>query len=234
VTRADGKEGTARFALGAAGEGGVRPARGNAAEAVYRLPAGALDDFPRSVDAWRDKQLTSFVEAEARRFELAFHAEAAGESLLLSGRREGETWVTEPDAMKPEAARDLVLELSSLDAARIAAESLGAAERTALGLDPPRVVVRVLGGAEEGSDGLLAELQLGVSDAARGIAAKRPDRETIYWLPFERGEQIPTSAEALRERFLAPPPGAEAPAPADAAAPDEAEPHPGEVEAAPE
>jgi len=95
-------------------------------------------------------------------------------------------------------------------------------------------VVRVLGGAEEGSNDVLAELQLGVADAARGIAAKRPDRETVYWLPFERGEQIPTSAEALRERFLAPAPGAEAPEPADAAAPAEAAPAPGEVEAAPE
>jgi hypothetical protein len=28
----------------------------------------------------------------------------------------------------------------------------------------------------------------------------------VFWLPAERGEQIPTSAEALRERFLAPPP----------------------------
>jgi hypothetical protein len=226
VTRADGKEGNAQFALGAAGEGGVRPARGNAAAAVYRLPSGALDDFPRSVDAWRDKQLTRFVEAEARRFELAFHAEATGQSLLLSGRREGESWVTEPDAMKPEAAQQLVVELSGLDAAKIAAESLGAAERAALGLEPPRVVARVFGGPDAGSDALLAEVQLGVADAARGIAAKRPDRETVYWLPFERSEQIPTSPEALRESFLVPPPAPEqapaaeeAPAPADAPVP---------------
>jgi uncharacterized protein DUF4340 len=231
VTRADGKEGAARFALGAAGEGGARPARGNAAEAVYRLPAGALDDFPRSVDAWRDKELTRFVEGEARRFELAFHAESAAESLLLSGRREGEAWSTEPEAMRPEAAGQLVLELSGLDASRIAAESLGAAERAALGLDPPRVVARVFGGPEAASDGLLAEVHLGIADAARGIAAKRPDRDTIYWLPFERGEQIPTSPEALRERFLAAAPEAAAEAPPGA---PEAEAPGGAAEAPPE
>jgi hypothetical protein len=212
VTRADGKESSSRFALGAPGEDGVRPARGNAAESVYRLPAGALDDFPRSVDAWRDKELVRFAPEEARRFELAFHAEASGESLLLSGRREGEGWTTAPEAMRPEAVEQLVLELSGLDAAKIAAESLGAAELAALGLDPPRAVVRVFGGPEATSDERLGELQLGVADASRGIAAKRPDRETVYWLPFERGEQIPISAEALRERFLAAAPEAAPPA----------------------
>ena len=73
-------------------------------------------------------------------------------------------------------------------------------------------MARVFGGPEAGSDELLAEVQLGITDAARGIAAKRPDRETIYWLPVERGEQIPTSPEALRERFLATSPAAKEPA----------------------
>ncbi len=221
VTRADGKEGVARLALGAAKEGS-RPARGSASEAVYRLPGGALDDFPRSVLGWRDKEVARFLPSEARRFELAFHAEGAGESLLVSGRREGEAWKTEPEVLKAGAVESLLGELSGLEAQAIAAESMGERERAGLGLAPPRAVVRVFGGPEPGSDAPLAEVHLGVARPESGIAAKRPDRETVYWLPFERGEQIPVSAEALRERFVAP---AETPAPA---APAEAPP---EVEA---
>ena len=59
VTRADGKEGTARFALGAAGEGGVRPARGNAAEAVYRLPGRG----PRRLPAQRRRLARQAADA---------------------------------------------------------------------------------------------------------------------------------------------------------------------------
>lgn len=227
VTRADGKEATARFALGAAGEGGARPARGSASESVYRMPAGSLEDFPRSVDAFRDKQLTRFDPAEARRFELAFHAEGEGATQLVVGRRAGDAWQTEPDAMKPEAAEALVRELSGLDGVRIAAESLGEKERAAMGLAPPRVVARVLGGPAEDAEAPLAEVHLGVLDAKRGIAAKRPDRDTIFWLPAERAEQIPTSAEAFRERFLAPAPEPELEPDAGAEPGPEAAPAPG-------
>ena len=119
--------------------------------------------------------------------------------------------------MKPEAAASSCW--SSPGSTRRGSPPSPSARRSA----PPSASIRRASwcassaGAEAGSDALLAEVQLGVADAARGIAAKRPDRETIYWLPFERGEQIPTSPEALRERFLAPPPGAGAAAPAGAA-----------------
>jgi hypothetical protein len=213
VMRADGKESTARFLL-APKDGDAKRARGNASESVYKLPVTALDDMPRSVDAWRDKQVARFLEHEARRFELAFHAEGAGESVVVTGRRKDGTWSSEPEPMRPEAAAQLVMELSGLDAAKIAAESLGPKERAALGLEPPRVVARVFGGPEEADDAPLAELQLGVADEARGIAAKRPDRDTVYWLPFERAAQIPTSLEALREKFAPAPEKAEDAAPA--------------------
>jgi hypothetical protein len=229
VTRADGKEATARLALAAAA-GGKRFARGNASDAVYQLPAGALEDFPRSVVGWRDKEVARFLPNEARRFELAFHAEGAGESLVVSGRREGDAWKTEPEALRADAVEALLTELSGLQARTLAAESMGERERAALGLEPPRVVIRVFGGPEAGSDAPLAEVQLGVARAESGIAAKRPDRDTVYWLPYERGEQIPLSAEALRQQFVEAP--AAAPAP-EGAAPEGAhavEPAPDAVE----
>jgi hypothetical protein len=224
VTRADGQEGVARLALAAA-EAGKRYAHGNASDAVYQLPAGALDDFPRSVLGWRDKEVARFLPNEARRFELAFHAEGAGESLVVSGRKDGDAWKTEPEALRPDAVEGLVTELSGLQARTIAAESMGERERASLGLEPPRAVIRVFGGPEPGSDAPLAEVRLGVARPESGIAAKRPDRDTIYWLPYERGEQIPVSAEALRKQFVEAPAAAQAPegaaptAPAQDAAP---------------
>ena len=214
-TKADGKEGTVRVALGAA-KGTELPARGQVEGAVYELPAGRLADFPRSVDAYREKTLARFALGEARRFELAF--QGGGESHVVTGRKEGDSWKTSPEELDPEKAEAIVRELSGLDAKAIAAESMGPAERAKLGLEPPAAVLRVFGGPEEGADAPLAEVQLGVTEQ-QGIAARRPDRETIYWLATERGNELPTSLEALKGRFLAAPPKAEAPAAPDALAP---------------
>jgi hypothetical protein len=209
-TRADGKKGRAELAIGAASQGTERPARGSASSAVYKLPGARYDDLPRSVDAYRDKTLARFAESEARRFEIAFHAEHEGQSHVVTGRREEDAWKTEPEAMKAESVETMLRELSGLEATRIAAESMGSAERAALGLEPPRVVVRVLGGPEAAQEATLAEVHLGVVDATRGIAARRPDRATVYWLPGAREREIPTSLEALRKEFVEPPAAEEA------------------------
>lgn len=224
VSRADGKESSVRLALGAPDKDGKRPAQTGTSDTVYQLAAGSLEDFPRSVDAFRKKTLSSYVPDEARRFELAFHAEGAGATLLITGTRDGDAWKTEPEAMKPEAAAQLVRELSGLEGAKIAAESLGEKERAGLGLAPPRAVIRVFGGPDPAKEETLAEVQLGIGDEKRGIAAKRSDRETIFWLPWERNESIPTSVEAFRERFV---PAMEAPAEGAAPLPlDDAPPAP--------
>jgi len=216
-TKADGKEGAVRVALGAP-EGTDLPARGEVEGAVYELPAGRLADFPRSVDAYRDKTLARFIDTEARRFEIAFHAESDGQSHVVTGTREGDAWKTSPETLEAEKVDAMLRELSGLDGKSVAAESMGAAERAKLGLEPPRVVLRVFGGPEEGADAPLAEVQLGVVDPARGIAARRPDRETVYWLAPERADEIPTSLEALRTRFAKAPEPAAEPAAAEAGA----------------
>lgn len=227
-TRADGKEDSVRFALGAAGEDGERPARGNVSDAVYRMPAGSLSDFPRSVDAYRNKQLARFDPGEARRIELAFHGEGA--TRLVTGRLADGAWTTEPDAMKEGSVDALVRALSGLEGVKILAESADDERAAAFGLAPPRALFRVYGGPEPDSDELLAEVQLGELDAKRGIPARRPDRPTVFAIPAERAEQLPVSAEALQERFLQPPPEPEAaeaePAPEPEAGADAAEPKP--------
>jgi hypothetical protein len=221
-TKADGGEGTVRVAFGKA-QGSELPARGQVEGAVYELPAGRLADFPRSVDAYREKTLARFVASEARRFELAFHGEGEAQSHVVTGQREGEGWKTAPETLDPQKVEDLVRELSGLEGKAIAAESMGPAERAKLGLEPPRAVLRAFGGPEEGDDAPLAEVHLGVEDPQRGIAARRPDRETVYWLASERAAELPTSLEALRARFAAKPAaeeGAPAAEPAPAAPPE--------------
>lgn len=212
VTRADGKEGSVRVAFGKARDGEL-PARGEVEGAVYEVPAGRLGDFPRSVDAYRDKTLARFVEGEVRRFELAFHGEGDGQSHVVTGERDGEAWKTAPDSLDPEQVATLLRELSGLEGTAVAAEAMGPAERAKLGLEPPRAVLRAFGGPEEGAGDLLAEVHLGVVDAGRGIAARRHDRDTVYWVAKERADDLPLSLEALRSRFLAAPPEAP-PAPA--------------------
>jgi hypothetical protein len=217
-TKADGKEGAVRVAFGEAHDGEL-PARGEVEGAVYELPAGRLADFPRSVDAYREKTLARFVESEARRFELAFHGEGEAQSHVVGGQREGEGWKTAPETLDPEKALGLVRELSGLEAKSIAAEAMGPAERAKLGLEPPRAVLRAFGGPEEGADAPLAEVHLGTLDPQRGLAARRPDRETVYWLAPERAAELPTSLEALRAGFLAKPAEGEAAAAPEAPAP---------------
>ena len=166
----------------------------------------ALDDFPRSVDAYRDKSLARFVPSEARRFELAFHGEGAGESLRRDRDARGRGLEDGArGARRAEGRRRSCASSRASTAPTIAAESMGAAERAKLGLEPPRALLRVFGGPEEGADAPLAEVQLGALDAKRGIAARRSDREIVYFVAAERAEELPVSLEALRARFLAKP-----------------------------
>lgn len=205
VSRADGKESSARYVMGGPDKEGVLPAKGNVSDTVYRIPASAFAQFPKTVDGWRDKQIARFDPAEARRFELAFHDAAAAESAVLIGRRDGDAWKTEPDTLKPDAADTLVRALAKLEGAQVAAESMGAKELAAVGLSPPHVLARVFGADPEGKETTLAEVELGGVDKQRGIAARRAGRDTVYWLAADRASEIPTSLAALKASFVAPP-----------------------------
>lgn len=137
--------------------------------------------------------------------------------------------------MAPGAADRLVSELSALEAAEIAAESMGAEELRALDLDPPRVRARVFG--EDAEDGeALADVSLGVADPERGIAARREGDPRVYWLDYALAEELPVSLEAFRNRFVSAEeaPGDEAAAGAEAAAGGEAAPGAAGVPAAAE
>ena len=180
----------------------TRLARSAEAAAWFRISAERIDDFPRDVDAYRFKELSSFVATDAERFELVLHDEDGGQTHAVEGRSADPGWETTPDALDQGKVSRLIAELSHLEAAKIAADSMGEGERAALGLVPPRAAMRVFGA----EDAVLADVALGIHDPDRGIAASRADSDAVYWLSPDLAEHLPLSEQALRATFLAPTP----------------------------
>jgi hypothetical protein len=172
---------------------------------LYTVPPERLQDLPRELTAYRYKELAEFPILDAQTVELAFRvpAENQAEAVVIRLERGEAGWTSSPEMMQPGRAARLVSELSRLEARDIVADRLEAAELEALGLAPPQTVVRVLGKpAEAGGEAPeLAEVELGVLDPERGIAARTPERETVYRLDPALAEHVPVSLEAFRERF---------------------------------
>jgi hypothetical protein len=190
-----------RMAIGATVEGGQRAVRGSVDHALYQIDADRLDDFPRSVAAYRFKTLADFDAADAVRFELVFPADGEAATLLVSGERGEKGWTTTPEAMAAGRASRLIAEFSDLSAIDIAADSMGDEELRAMGLSPPAVTLRALADGEGDEDSLLAEIYLGNTDPERGIAAQRAGDDVVYWLDFDMAEHLPISREAFVNRF---------------------------------
>jgi hypothetical protein len=190
-----------RLAIGATVDGGQRAVRGSAEHALYRIGEERLDDFPRSVAAYRFKTLADFDAADAVRFELIFPADGEAATLLVSGERGEEGWTTTPEAMAAGRVSRLITELSELDAIDIAADAMGDDELRGMGLSPPAVTLRAFADAEGEEALLLAEIYLGSSDPERGIAAQRAGEDVVYWLDFDLAEHLPVSREAFVNRF---------------------------------
>lgn len=206
VSRADAEDAEpahSRMTIGARLEDGKRAVRGVAEQALYRLAADRLEDFPRSVAAYRFKQLGEFESADAERFELIFSAAEESGPYVIRGERGEEGWATAPESMAAGKASRLVTELSRLRAVDIAADSMGAEELRGMGLSPPAVTLRVFAAADEaGEAAVLADVQLGKADPKRGIAAQRAGDPVVYWLDFELAEHVPVSREAFTNRFV--------------------------------
>ena len=184
---------------------------------LYQVAKARVEELPHRVVAYRFKQLSHFAPVDATRFELAFEDPAAQESVLLKGTKSETGWTVTPEPMAPGKASRLLSELSDLDAVDVAAEKLGGKELARLGLDPPRVRVRVF--AKEGEEPL-ADLLLGELQAGRGIPARRPDRPTVFWAPESLAEAVPVSLEAYRNRFASKETPAASPAGSEKSAPE--------------
>ena len=176
---------------------GRRVARGREG-ALFTVSPERLDDYPRELIAWRWKELSRFVVADARVFELTFHQGGEPMRRVKGVLRAGE-WEMTPEPMDPQRARTLVRVLSALEAEEIVAEELGDAEREALGLSPGGLTVRVMG---EG-DVELAEVAFGVRQVDGGPLAVRSDRTVIYRIASEDGEALPADWSDFMRSFLA-------------------------------
>jgi hypothetical protein len=203
----------------------TRVARG-AEPALYQIPNDRYEKLPRTVVAFRHKQLAEFVATDAKRFELTFAGPdaASSQSVTVTGESAGDAgWTTQPDAWEPGKAERLVAELARLRADDIAAEQMGPDELAGVGLSPARVTLRVLGAVPDGGGDapVLADVLLGVQKNGK-IVAKVPSRDTVYLLSDVLAEYIPISLDAYRSRFVTKAPPAEAataPAEGEAAAP---------------
>ncbi len=210
TTRDDaGGEREHRLTVGRTVDGESRAVRGPLADSLYTIPEERLADFPRRVVEYRFKELARFDEAEAAALELVFHDPAEARSTVLNATRGEAGWTSEPQKLAAGRTSRLVRELSDLRATDIAAESAESADLEALGLAPPRVVVRVRG-AGEGEAVALADLELGTAEPGAGIVARVAGGDVVYRLDYDLAEHVPISAEALRNRFLS----AEEPEPA--------------------
>ena len=97
---------------------------------------------------------------------------------------------------------------------------LGGPERAGLGLQPPRVQIRVTGRspADGAEPPRLAELTLGDFDPTQGIVAARPDRPEVFRIAPAVAERLPVDYEAFVDRFAAPTAQTRAAAGADSSA----------------
>jgi hypothetical protein len=190
------------MAVGATSDGTHRAVRGSVEDALYQLGAERLEDFPRTVAAYRFKDLADFAPTAAVRFELAFPATEEEASLVVRGELGEEGWTTAPETMADGKASQIIAALSSLTADDIVADAMGDEELRGMGLSPPAVTLRAFAKEEEGEEAaLLAEVHLGNADPERGIAAQRSGDEVVYRVDYELAERLPISREAFVNRF---------------------------------
>lgn len=192
----------ARIAIGATVDGKQRAVRGTAENALYRIGEQRLEDFPRTLAAYRFKKLADFEASDAVRFDLVFAAEGESGPHVVTGELVEGGWVTTPQPMAAGKASQMIRELAKLTAVDIAADAMGEDELRAMGLSPPTVILRVFGKDSGEQASPLAEVHLGAADPDRGIAAQRPGDEVVYWLDYHLAGRIPIGLEAFTNRFL--------------------------------
>ncbi len=170
---------------------------------LFELAAERAGDWPMRVADYRDKTLSRFAVEAARMFEIAFASEANGSPVRIQGELAGGRWVTSPEPMSAEAAAGLVSTLARLEGIDVVAEGLGAPERAALGVEPPRVELRVWGEGDSGASApVLAHVVLGRSRAGIGTYAAGAGDDVIVLLDEALADVLPTSLEAFRGGFL--------------------------------
>lgn len=187
---------------------GQRVVRGPTGQ-IFTIAPERLDDFERTVSAYRFRTLSDFEVSAARRLILRFETEA-GEQRVVEARLEGAGWIGQDPSIDPERAADLVREMAQLRATAIVADAMGPAERASIGLAPPRVSIRVEAeqrveekAEAEADAGPLAEVAIGRLHEQRGLYAQRVGDPKIYLLDSGVARDLPISWLAFGARFEA-------------------------------
>ena len=172
---------------------------------LYRVAAQRLEELPRTLAAYRFKELARFVATDAKTVELALRDDAG--SLLEEKIEQGDAgWTGSPEAVDPGKAARLVAELARLRGSDIASESASETELAKLGLEPPRARIRVLGAAAgEIAPALLGAVDVGADPDGKGPYARTPSSSVVYRLAPTVKDWLPTSPESFRSVFTAKP-----------------------------
>ncbi len=166
--------------------------RVDAGEVIYRTSDRVLMNVPRSLFAYRYKQVLKLDADSVRRIELDFPREQASYAFV----RENESWVSE-DAEAPVkslSVEDVLYAIEDLTATGI---EESAPDLAALGLDPPRVRVRAL--SASGTE--LGGLELG-DPREEDLAARSSANDRLWRVSNNVGIDVPLSVEAFERNFL--------------------------------
>jgi hypothetical protein len=172
---------------------------------LYRVASQRLADFPRTIAAYRFKEITRYVATDAKTVELTL--QEPGSAALSQKIEHGDAgWQGAPESVDPGKAARLVAELARLRGVDIVSESPTEGELAKLGLAPPRARIRVLAGAA----GSVAPAVLGVVDVGadldgKGPVARSPASATVYRLAPTVVEWLPTGLTSFRNSFAAKP-----------------------------
>lgn len=170
---------------------------------IYGVPVERLVDYPRTVVAWRLKDVSRFVATDAQRVELTLHDPASSAPVIASVSRRDEGWVLEGgQRLVSGKPTRLIAELSRLRAADILAETLTDAGRASFGLAPPAATIRVFGTKTAQDEPLLAGIEIGKSDE-KGFVATPLGGGAVYRVEASLAEHIPTRLEAWKDKWLA-------------------------------
>ena len=137
----DGQEDYSARIAGAVGEDRLFEAPGGA---LYRIPGERLDDFPRTLFAYRFKRLADFELVAARRLEFEFHAEGSADEMPMQVVAELQElgWVSPGRSLDPDRTSELVRRLSNLEADGLFAEEMGAGELVSGGANVHAFIVK--------------------------------------------------------------------------------------------
>ncbi len=169
--------------------------RVNDGEVIYQTSDRVLMNVPRSLFAYRYKQVLKLDADSVQRIELDFPREQASYAFV----RENESWVS-ADAETPVkslSVEDVLYAIEDLSATGI---EESAPDLAALGLDPPRVRVRALSAA--GTE--LGALELG-DPREEDLAVRSSGNDRLWRVSNNIGIDVPLSVEAFERNFLQPP-----------------------------